>query len=114
MLTIRRPATGSAGSPGTPITTAIASGAVCVGDLLRSEGYTVEVKGITTGTVKVQSTIDGSTWIDEGSPLTADGRVTITNHNILNVRLLATVATSISVTYVVAGRSEPGVGAVHG
>lgn len=114
MLTVRRPATGAAGSTGTPITTAIASGAVAVNDLLRSEGYTVEVKGITTGTVQVQSSIDNSTWTAEGSALTADGRVTITNHNIAYVRVNVTVSTSVSITFVVAGRSEPGVGSVHG
>jgi hypothetical protein len=108
MLIVRRPALGAAGASDTPITTAIASAAVAVNDLIRSEGITVEIQGITTGTVKVQSSIDGAVWTTEGADLTADGRRTITTDNVGFVRALVTVATSVSVKVVVAGRAERG------
>lgn len=88
----------------TPITTAIASDAVAVDDLIRSEGYSVEIQGITTGTVQVQSTIDGVTWTQEGSNITANGRVNITSANLTAIRLNVTVATAVSITFVVAGK----------
>lgn len=36
-------------------------------------GHTVEVSGISGDTVKIQGTIDGSTWHDIGANFTADG-----------------------------------------
>ena len=88
----------------TPITTAIASDAVAVDDFIRSEGYSVEILGITTGTVQVQSTIDGTNWTQEGSNVTANGRVNITSANLTAIRLNVTVATTVSITFVVAGK----------
>jgi hypothetical protein len=106
------------GSAAAPRTTTGATAAVAVDDLLRTEGYTIEVKGVGSGgspSVTIQSTIDGSTWTTEGSPLTADGRATITAHNIAAVRVnigtLATPGVATSLSFVVAGRQSPGYGA---
>lgn len=104
MLIVRQP--NGAGSTGTPITTAIDSVPVTVADMLRSEGYTVRIAGITTGTVQIQSTIDGVNWDNEGAALTADGRVNLTGTNMQAVRAHVTVATTISVVMTVAGRRD--------
>lgn len=39
----------------------------------------VQVSGITSATVLVQGSVDGSTWSTIGSSLTADGLVTLTD-----------------------------------
>lgn len=39
----------------------------------------VQVSGITSATVLVQGSVDGSTWATVGSSITGDGLVTITN-----------------------------------
>lgn len=103
-LIVRQP--NGAGSAGTPVTTAIATAPISVADMLRSEGYTVNVAGITTGAVQVQSSIDGSTWVNEGSALTADGKVTLTSNNLRFIRGNVTVATSVSIVLTVLGRSD--------
>lgn len=104
---------GGTGHPSTPKTTTGATAAVAVDDLLRSEGYTCEVKGVGVGgspSSQVQSSIDGTTWTNEGSALTADGRVTITAHNVafvrVNVTALATPGTATAVVLTVAGRQS--------
>lgn len=104
----RNPA--DAGSPDNPVATVAATDPVSVEDLLRSEGYTCEVQGITTGSVQIQSTIDGSTWSDEGAALAADGRVTISDHNVAAVRANVETATDVAVILTVAGRQANGYG----
>ena len=39
----------------------------------------VQVSGITSATVLIQGSVDGSTWATLGSSITADGLTTITN-----------------------------------
>lgn len=97
-----------AGNDDNPIEAVGQSVAVGVADLLRSEGYTVEVEGITTGNVQIQSSINGSTWSNEGAALSADGRVTITAHNVAFIRADVTVATDVAVKLTVAGRQAAG------
>ena len=102
MLIVRQP--NGAGNTANPITTVADSVPVTVADMLRSEGYSVQIAGITTGTVQIQSSIDGSSWANEGSALTADGRVNITATNVQSIRAHVTVATSVSIVLTVAGR----------
>lgn len=104
MLIVRQP--NGAGSTASPITTTADSVPVFVGDMLRSEGYTVRIAGITTGTVQIQSSLNGTDWDNEGAALTADGKVNITATNVQFVRAHVTVSTSISVVMTVAGRRD--------
>lgn len=108
MLIVRQP--NGAGSAAVPITTAIDSVPVSVADMLRSEGYSVRIAGITTGTVQIQSSLDGVSWDNEGAALTADGKVNITSTNIAFIRAHVTVATTVSVVMTVAGRRDNDLG----
>jgi hypothetical protein len=101
MLTIRQP---TDAKTGTPKTTATATAAVSVGDMLRTEGYTIDVFGITTGTIQLQSSIDGSNWTNEGAALTANGRVTLSANNLVYIRGNVTVATAVAIVLTVVGR----------
>jgi hypothetical protein len=102
MFIARKPPAASAGGASAPVTTVTQSAAVSTNDLDPTPGINVEIHGITTGTVDVESTIDGSTWVKEGSSLTADGRVKISSP-VSAVRANVKVATTVSVTLVVGG-----------
>jgi hypothetical protein len=104
MLIVRTP--NGAGGVGSPITTVAASVGVFVGDMLRSEGYSCAITGITTGSVDIESTIDGTTWVKEGSSITADGRVNVTSMNLQAIRANVKTATAVAVLFTVAGRRD--------
>jgi hypothetical protein len=103
-LQVRRVATGGLGAAATPLTTVANGAPIDVTDLIRSEGYTVEWTGVTTGTLHVETSIDGVTWVQEGANQTANGRMTITASNVAQVRIRASVATTIAVVYTASGR----------
>jgi hypothetical protein len=104
ILNTRTPAAGSFGAAGTPLIGVANGGAISVEDFIRLEGYTVEWSGVTTGTLHIESSINGTTWIQEGANKTADGRVTLTTDNVRFIRIRASVATTIAVLYSVSGR----------
>lgn len=66
----------------------------------------VQIAGITTGTVKVQASADGSAWFDCGSALTANGMVDVdTSFKTVNyVRANTTAYTSGTFTACVTGK----------
>lgn len=102
---VREPADGTeTGSTADPIVSTKASDAIAVEDL---DSIRVQVSGITTGTVQVQSSLDGSTWVNEGSALTADGAVAITGPR-KNVRGNVTVSTDVSVVMKAGGVQRGG------
>lgn len=103
-LKVKTPADGAAGSPGNAIESAGQSGAIGVEEF---DAVTVEITGITTGTVQVQSSLDGSTWVNEGSALTGDGRVVVTGLA-THVRANVTVDTDVAVLIKAAGRLVQG------
>lgn len=100
---VREPADGTqTGSTADPITTVKASDSIAVEDF---DSCQVQISGITTGTVQVQSSLDGSAWIAEGSPLTADGIVAISSARKF-VRANVTVATTVAVVVKAGGRQQ--------
>lgn len=103
-LKVKTPAAGAEGAPGNAKTDTGGTGAIGVEEF---DSVTVEITGITTGTVQVQSSLDGSTWVNEGSALTSDGRVVVTGLA-THVRGNITVDTSVAILIKAAGRLVQG------
>jgi hypothetical protein len=100
-LKVKQPAAGTqTGADGSPITTVKASDKIDVEEL---DQISVAITGITTGTVQVQSSMDGTSWVNEGAAFTADGVRDVSGVRKF-VRANVTVATSVAVLIKAAGR----------
>lgn len=88
----------------TAITTVTSSNAL---DVSQMKDLVAEVKGITTGTVQVKVSEDGTNWTQVGSNLTANGRPDAAIPRCRYIKLEATVATSISAVLTVSGEQVP-------
>lgn len=88
----------------TAITTSVRSNVL---DVSQMTGLVAEVKGITTGTVKVQVSEDGTNWTTIGADLTANGRTSVAMPRARYCSLLATVSTTIAAVLTVSGEEVP-------
>ena len=84
----------------TAITTTTSSNVL---DVSQMTNLVAEVKGITTGTVQVKVSEDGTNFTQVGSNLTANGRPDAAIPRCRYIKLQATVSTTIAAVLTVSG-----------
>lgn len=88
----------------TAVTTAVRSNVL---DVSQMTNLVAQVSGITTGTLTVQVSEDGTNWVAVGSALTANGRPDTAIPRCRYMSILPTVATTIAAVLTVSGERVP-------